>query len=913
MSARRDVGNRVTHVHAVEALIPLIVRNARDLIAIVDTRGRRVFCSASYSPLLGDPESLVGGDSLADIHPEDRERIREIFRETVETGIGRRTEYRLVARDGTERVIQSEGSAMRDDHGRVAGVVVVGRDVTEERRAAAQLDAALRRQTALAKFSLFALRESDPVLVVKHAVTHVAEELQTDFVNVLELEPDGKALRVVAGSDWPQLRIGTRIGAGAETQSGRALELYRQSGPPAQSTPPFVAIEDLRSDPHLGSTYRVCELGVVSGLCVVIPAAERPYGTLVAHWRRLRHFEPVEVEFLQAVANVLSAALERGKAHAELCESEERFRCLTELSSDYYWEMDAEFRFVRRVGMPREEQPYPLEEVLGKTRWDLPALNLTAEDWAKHRADLEAHREFRDFEVERPLRSGETRWISASGRPIFDAEGRFCGYRGIGQVITRQKLAERARAESEQRYRTLFDVAPQPVYVYDSETLVIVAANRRMTEQYGWPHEELVGMNMLDLRPPSQRAAVEAVARGRFLPGTREWRHRRRNGEEFDVEVTAHEFEFGGRPCRLVIVNDITERKRAETALRESRRLLARAQEIAGLGYWEYDLARREVRASRELRRLCGVDPELGPQALDWILGLIQPEDREPLRAAARRAIDEGTSYKLEVRVVLRDGRQRRMLVSGEAVRDDAGRATKLIGTCLDITEQRRREEELCSAADQLQALSRRLVEAQETERRRLAAELHDRVGQNLTALGINLDILAGRLERLDAEAKRRLRDSLALLDQTALCIEGVLDELRPPMLDDLGLGPALRWLADEFSRRTEIAVRLHVQGTETRFERRHEVALLRIVQEALNNVAKHAHATQVEIALAWQTDAARVEVVDDGAGFATNEAHGRRGFGLVTMRERIEAAGGLLDVQSAPGAGTKVRALVPL
>src|SRR5688572_6150944 len=151
---------------ATSALIPLIVRNARDLIAFLDIEGRRIYNSPSYAPLLGDPETLVGTDSFADIHAEDRETVRTVFRDTVRNGSGYRVEYRLVARDGAARVIQSEGSVIRADGGRVVGVVVVGRDVTDERHSKSQLDAALRRQTALADFSLYALRASDPMQVL---------------------------------------------------------------------------------------------------------------------------------------------------------------------------------------------------------------------------------------------------------------------------------------------------------------------------------------------------------------------------------------------------------------------------------------------------------------------------------------------------------------------------------------------------------------------------------------------------------------------------------------------------------------------------------------------------------------------------------------------------------------------------
>ncbi len=156
-----------------------------------------------------------------------------------------------------------------------------------------------------------------------------------------------------------------------------------------------------------------------------------------------------------------------GELEQALRESEARFRDLTELSSDFYWEQYEQFRFTRRGSLAWEKRAYPESSALGKARWELPALNQTEADWARHRADLEAHREFRDLEIERPLPSGETRWISTSGRPVFDAEGRFRGYRGIGRDITHQKMVEKALRESETRFRALADLSSDWIWQLD--------------------------------------------------------------------------------------------------------------------------------------------------------------------------------------------------------------------------------------------------------------------------------------------------------------------------------------------------------------------------------------------------------------------------------------------------------------
>jgi signal transduction histidine kinase len=223
--------------------------------------------------------------------------------------------------------------------------------------------------------------------------------------------------------------------------------------------------------------------------------------------------------------------------------------------------------------------------------------------------------------------------------------------------------------------------------------------------------------------------------------------------------------------------------------------------------------------------------------------------------------------------------------------------------------------EDLRQSTVQLQALSRRLVDVQESERRRFSRELHDQVGQNLTALSINLDILKTQLPGGNAALRLRLEDAGTLLESTAASIENVMAELRPPMLDDYGLLPALQWYANDFARRTGIAVAVVGEESGERLAQAAEIALFRIVQEALNNVAKHAHAANVRIELERTCAELTVTVADDGIGYGAtpaNAARRRSGLGMVTMRERTQAVGGQFEIGPAPIGGTRVVVRVP-
>ena len=246
-----------------------------------------------------------------------------------------------------------------------------------------------------------------------------------------------------------------------------------------------------------------------------------------------------------------------------------------------------------------------------------------------------------------------------------------------------------------------------------------------------------------------------------------------------------------------------------------------------------------------------------------------------------------------------------------------ASSRSRAVAIAEDITKDlRASENELRASAEQLQALSRRLVEVQESERKELSRELHDRVGQNLTALSIDLDIVRSQLpETVDAALRLRMDDATDLLASTTGAIENVMAELRPPMLDDYGLFPALEWYATEYSRRTGIAAQVQADVQPGRIPQAAEIALFRIMQEALNNVVKHAHATCVDIVLARTDTQLTMSINDDGKGYDARADAGalrRFGLGMATMRERTQAVGGTFAIDSAPGGGTRIVVRVP-
>ncbi len=457
----------------------------------------------------------------------------------------------------------------------------------------------------------------------------------------------------------------------------------------------------------------------------------------------------------------------------------------------------------------------------------------------------------------------------------------------------------------------------------------IVSWNAGAQRIKGYAAAEIVGRHFSLFYVPEDRASgkprelLEHAAReGRIRDEG--WRVRS-DGSRFwaDVVITALRDDAGRVSGFAKVTRDMTELRRSrervqasEARLHEQRTLLAEAQKVAGLGSWEWDPASGRLTWSDELYRMYGVEPSAFQPTFEAYLARVHPEDREHAGAMVARALIDGLAFTAEERIVRPDGAVRWLRSHCEVVRDRAGRPLKLLAACLDITESRASEQALRAAAASLQALSRRLVEAEEAERRRIAGELHDRVGQNLSALNINLDIILGALgEEAPMDVRVRLRDSLALVDGTLQAIENVMADLRPPLLEEYGLGAALGWYAEEFFKRTGIEIDFIDEARERNRELRRDaaVALFRVAQEALNNVAKHANARRVTIGVRAEGEHMTLEIRDDGAGFDPAGADARASrWGMTTMRERAEAAGGRLEITSARGTGTVLRATVP-
>jgi PAS domain S-box-containing protein len=357
------------------------------------------------------------------------------------------------------------------------------------------------------------------------------------------------------------------------------------------------------------------------------------------------------------------------------------------------------------------------------------------------------------------------------------------------------------------------------------------------------------------------------------------------------------------------------ERSRSEAARRESeekyRNLIESTRDLIfivdGKGTYTY--------ANPQFERATGY--LIGDLIGQPFTFLVAPEHIEATIRRFKKGIRGEDTPPYEADLINRNGSRVPVEFLVTTQYDTAGKAVGRFGIGRDITERRRAEEILKQQSRQLRILSARLSEAEELERKRIARELHDQVGQNLTVVGINLSIVKSKIPAGEMDVqKARLEDSMVLVEEITEFTRCLMSDLRPPDMDLLGLVASIGWYGERFSMRTGVDVVVEGEEIHPRPAADVENNLFRIVQEVLTNIGKHARAGCARVRVDVIDGMLRLVIADDGVGFDPSrapKAEARGGWGLMTMTERAEAIGGRFLVESKIGEGTRVTVEVPL
>jgi PAS domain S-box-containing protein len=605
----------------------------------------------------------------------------------------------------------------------------------------------------------------------------------------------------------------------------------------------------------------------------------------------------------------------RARGSTEPKQSENPFRRLFEATPTPYQSLDHEGRILDVNATWLDGLGYSAEEVIGRSFADFQSESSAAAFPQRFAAYLAAG-EIHGVEIELVRKDGSILLASFEGRIATDDDGRFARTHCVFIDVTDRRRSERALAQAERRFRETIENVDLIGVALDAAGRTTFA-NDHLLRLTGWTREEVIGREWFDTFLPESNADevrqvfARTLKRG-DIPAHFDNPILTRDGEERLVHWsnTVIKDADGHVIGTFSLGEDRTEVAAAEETLRQSEARYRSLFTAMAEGFALHKILCDDAGVPNDYRFL-----DANPAFFDLtglprdIIGRtvreVMPETEDFWVEAYGRVATTGEPIEIE--------RYSAALGRHFEVRAFSPHSGQFATLFLDVSTRRRAEVERLGLLREVHGLAARLAAAEDAERKELANELHDRVGQSLTALGLNLSALRGRLStESQSELGLRLDDAEELLRSTAGEVRDVMAELRPPMLDPYGLVAALRWLGERFSDRAGIEVTVSGDEPSPRLGPAVEMTLFRIVQEALTNIAKHASASTVAIAVTPAAEGTILAVTDDGRGFdpkaARASAGGKRSWGQLIMQERAVAVGATCTVISRPGHGTTVR-----
>ncbi len=853
--------------------IRLITDNVAGLVSYVDRDGRYRFVNKRYEEWFGlSLEEIVGKHCREVLGEAAYERIRG-WLQAASSGQTVRYEEAIPYAQGGLRWVDASYVPDADEQGNVKGFFALVTDITERKRA----EEALARERILLRTVIDNLPDA---VYVKDTEGRKMLSNPTD-VQYMGLQAEAE---VLGKTDW---------------------EMY-----PPETAASFYA--DDQSVVQTGTSVLDREESSVDA------SGER-------HWW-LASKIPLRDESGQVIGlvGIGHDITESKRVEAELARERILLRTVIDNLPGAIYVKDTEGRKV--LANPTEVHNSGFEteaEVLGKTDWEVYPPELAASFDAHDQLVLQGGTPLLDYETLVTIPNGEESWWLTSKLPLWDESGQITGIVGISRDITERKRAEEALRESEEWFRRLYEQAPLGYQSLDAEGC-LVDVNQAWLDLLGYSRDEVIGHWFGDFLAPQE---VDAF-RQRFP------RFQAAGEVHTDVEMVrsagstilvhidgriGHD-EHGQSRQTHCILHDTTERKRTEESLARERILLRTVIDNLPDVIYVKDTEARKVLSNPADVRAMGLGSEgeaLGKT--DW--ELFPPDLAASFDADDQSVLQTGTPIlDHEVSLVNASGERRWWSSSKLPLRDTSGQTIGIVGIAHDITERKRAEEEqhrlfdqVRAAQEQLRELASYLQAGREEERTRIARELHDEFGQMLTALKMDLAWMARRLGPHQLELREKTRSMSDLVSSTIQAVRRVATELRPGLLDDLGLSAAVEWQAQEFRERTGISCELHNGTTDLSLGRDLDTTLFRIFQEALTNVARHAQATQVHVELTQERDSVTLIVRDNGRGITASQLSDPRSLGLTGMRERARAWGGEVTLEGHRGEGTTMCVRIPL
>lgn len=513
-----------------------------------------------------------------------------------------------------------------------------------------------------------------------------------------------------------------------------------------------------------------------------------------------------------------------------------------------------------------------------------------------------------------------------SGRVIFcewynstlrDKAGEVISVLCLVQDITERKQAEQALAKSQQQLSLIYNSAINPMWLIHIEKtgrFRFEDINTAFTEVTGLTRDQVIGLTIEEVLPKTSHELVrekynEALRTGKVIDYLEVAVHPlgKKVGEIRVIPVK----DEAGQVVKLVgIANDITERIRIEEELIERETKLRTILQTEPECIMLLDEECRLLEINPAGLVLIEADDEASVRGMP-MNPLVGEPYREDMRLMAED-VCSGKARKLEFELTGLKGTHRFCLIHTVPLRDGKGKIIAQLAVIRDITEDKAKEEKLKDLNHKLRSLAAHIEEVREEERADIAREIHDELGQQLTAIKMDVAWVAKKGNIQEPSVAQRLQDSMMLLDTMVNTVRRIATDLRPSILDDLGLQEALKWQAREFQKRSGIHCQFATNNKGAMVPAGIAIALFRIYQESLTNIRRHAGASEVVSELKFNKHQLILLIRDNGKGFDKRDIEQKKTLGILGMEERVLKLGGSLDVQSEPRKGTQVKVVIP-
>lgn len=483
---------------------------------------------------------------------------------------------------------------------------------------------------------------------------------------------------------------------------------------------------------------------------------------------------------------------------------------------------------------------------------------------------------------------------------------------GVIIDITKRKIAEAQLQLSEDKYRNFFEQSADAIFIFDQEGH-FMDVNNVAVKLLEYMKEELLQLSVFDLtfKEDLEFNPIHLEQLNQNESVIRERTFKSKSGKKINVEIHSRKLPDG---MNMGIVRDITERIKAQEAIFKTNERFERIADTTHDGIWEWNLETNEFWANEMHQQMYGLtknDPV--PSAETWKQN-IHPDDRETIVKNFEFARTTGkSSWACEYRFLNSNNEYINIYARNYFIRNNAGKVTSILGSIIDITERKKVELKLEESYESIRNLSKHLQNIREEERTYIAREIHDELGQQLTVMMMDVAWLNKKISPENTIAKNKIAELLNTLNHTINTVRRISTELRPSVLDDMGLKAAVELQLKEFKKRSGILTELIAPLLEPKLSYDVKNALFRIFQESLTNVARHSQSKSLVVEMELNYNSITLKIKDSGIGFDENKVKEKSTLGVLGMKERAESIGGKYNITGELGKGTTIIVNAPM